>query len=380
MLLNDIIEENIKLVGCRGAKVKCILCSNTVELTNSSFHDKQKKAGDHVVFCKFCWGTLPQKEMSKKIQETNMISKYGVSNLFRTREGQERCRQRMVEKYGAANPSLVPDLKEKQLLGKQKLIGDRTISQIGARKAYETRKERYELTGAVPADKSRETCLQKYGAETYFGSSEGKMSLENFIKRYGEEGAVKYKQYCKNHAVSEEKMIKKYGENSGRERYARWKISTKQNYENFVSRWGEEDGAKKFNDFVTNFLRRTRTGSTSKISQLFFDSVCFPENPLFEEVIFNYSVDCLLPKHKIIIEFNGTFWHADPRFYKAEDKIKFTSKAGTTAQDIWKKDNTKKRFLESLGYTVMHVWEYDYYRNPQEEKSKLEELLNDRYK
>jgi endogenous inhibitor of DNA gyrase (YacG/DUF329 family) len=58
----------------------------------------------------------------------------------------------------------------------------------------------------------------------------------------------------------------------------------------------------------------------------------------------------------ILIEFNGTFWHFDPRKYKAEFNHPIFGNAG----DKWKSDNDKRESAENLGYICLTIWEDDW--------------------
>lgn len=58
----------------------------------------------------------------------------------------------------------------------------------------------------------------------------------------------------------------------------------------------------------------------------------------------------------VAFEVNGTYWHADPRFYKDED-LDERQKYGK------EKDVRKKAYLESQGYKVIYLWEYDINNN-----------------
>lgn len=58
----------------------------------------------------------------------------------------------------------------------------------------------------------------------------------------------------------------------------------------------------------------------------------------------------------IVVEYNGSFWHADPRIYKADDIIHHN----ISAQTIWDEDKRKKVQYEKLGYTVIYVWSKDF--------------------
>jgi hypothetical protein len=59
-----------------------------------------------------------------------------------------------------------------------------------------------------------------------------------------------------------------------------------------------------------------------------------------------------------IIEFNGDYWHANPKIYSATDQIR-----GTVASDIWEKDRIKLDIAHAAGFRTFVVWESDYLTN-----------------
>jgi hypothetical protein len=64
-------------------------------------------------------------------------------------------------------------------------------------------------------------------------------------------------------------------------------------------------------------------------------------------------------KHKdCIIEFNGDYWHANPKIYSSVDKIR-----GKLASEIWKRDAKKLATAEEAGFRILVVWESDYLEN-----------------
>lgn len=70
--------------------------------------------------------------------------------------------------------------------------------------------------------------------------------------------------------------------------------------------------------------------------------------------------DGIIEDEKIIIEYNGSFWHADPsRGYKDSDIIHH----GITAKEIWDRDLEKIKTYESNGYYVFTVWSDSFLMN-----------------
>lgn len=78
-----------------------------------------------------------------------------------------------------------------------------------------------------------------------------------------------------------------------------------------------------------------------------------------------YYVDFYLPDYKIIIEVYGDYWHVNPRIYD----IHGNDKNKKPLTDIQKEkiktnyDNIRKKELESYGYKVKILWEYDILRD-----------------
>ena len=60
---------------------------------------------------------------------------------------------------------------------------------------------------------------------------------------------------------------------------------------------------------------------------------------------------------KKIIEFNGNYWHMNPKIYKVTDINKTTHK---TAGEIWEYDKLKLKCAEDNGYKVLYIWEDEY--------------------
>lgn len=82
----------------------------------------------------------------------------------------------------------------------------------------------------------------------------------------------------------------------------------------------------------------------------------------------NFYYDILLKGTNIIIEYNGAYWHADPKKYKPDD-ILFDKK---TAKEIWKKDSLKKEIAIKNGYNIITIWEDEFL------EKELEEILEEK--
>lgn len=77
----------------------------------------------------------------------------------------------------------------------------------------------------------------------------------------------------------------------------------------------------------------------------------------------NYYYDIVL--NNKIIEYNGDYWHCNPKKYKKKQTIKQNGKM-TLVIDVWKKDKLKIQTAKDQGYEVLVIWESDYKANKQD--------------
>lgn len=124
-----------------------------------------------------------------------------------------------------------------------------------------------------------------------------------------------------------------------------------------------------------------KPGGTSKISKRLLHEIkkIFSFEIIVEEIFWvndetSFIPDFLIESKKIIIEFNGTYWHCDPREYES---TYFNEKKNKTAQEIWDYDQRRKEIFEKLGYKVLVVWEEDFIKDPQSVIKTLIEALSD---
>ena len=70
--------------------------------------------------------------------------------------------------------------------------------------------------------------------------------------------------------------------------------------------------------------------------------------------------DIYIPDLNMLIEFNGDYWHCNPKKYKADY---FNVKLNMTAKQIWARDAAKEKLAVKHGYEFLTIWESDYRRN-----------------
>mgnify|MGYP003338908119 FL=1 len=79
--------------------------------------------------------------------------------------------------------------------------------------------------------------------------------------------------------------------------------------------------------------------------------------PIYNKENKLYKVDILIKELNLIIEFNGSYWHTDPRLYKEDF---FMKKKKKFAKEIWQDDEKRIKNLLDMSYKVRVIWEIDY--------------------
>lgn len=70
--------------------------------------------------------------------------------------------------------------------------------------------------------------------------------------------------------------------------------------------------------------------------------------------------DIYIPDLNMLIEYNGDYWHCNPKKYKADY---FNIKVNMTAKEIWARDAAKEKLALKYGYNFLTIWESDYRNN-----------------
>jgi hypothetical protein len=95
----------------------------------------------------------------------------------------------------------------------------------------------------------------------------------------------------------------------------------------------------------------------SKFQRKVFDSILVEfSDAKLEEYLPDVQkcVDIYIPSIKKVIECHGDYWHCNPECFLP---IYYNESTHLTAQEMWDKDNKKKKILEDAGYIVEIIWE-----------------------
>jgi G:T-mismatch repair DNA endonuclease (very short patch repair protein) len=76
-----------------------------------------------------------------------------------------------------------------------------------------------------------------------------------------------------------------------------------------------------------------------------------------------------IPKYNLLIEYNGDYWHCNPKKYEADY---YNKKKNKTAKEIWEYDKNKLYLAKKYDYNCIVIWETDYKKN----KNIIKEIFN----
>jgi len=231
-----------------------------------------------------------------------------------------------------------------------------------------------------------------------------KINKEKYISLYGEEiGTEKWMDKKEKSKITLSNLIRVHGEIEGP---SRWDIYLKkQKYSNSNEGLIENHGQKgydliefrknlysyKIDKFIETNDYKYINKFYSKSSQDFFWSIynLLPQN-LKDKCYFKelnnefvvaknrqcYLYDFVISNINFCIEFNGDFWHANPKNYIESDLI-----LNKKASDIWEHDSKKINFLKlERNIDCLIVWESDWKINKHNTIENILSIINKRIK
>lgn len=284
-----------------------------------------------------------QSDIIKEKIKTSCLLKYGVDNYSKTDNYIIKRKMTSLEKYGVDDYSKTDEYKIR----------------------------------------SKNTCLEKYGVSSYTKTKECKEKIiETSIKKYNANHYSESKEYSKNRKkVTREKYTKILNDkNLG-------KINSHNKDEvNYHCNICNNDCVINFNIFrarllycntnpclICNPIEKQYSAKEKEI--LKYIKTFYIEDIIENDknVLNGLELDIYIPKLKIGIEFDGTYWHADKRFYKKDDKINFKY----TAEEIWKHDAYKDYLRENKNIKLIRIKEYDYDINKNKIFKKLRNIIDE---
>lgn len=76
--------------------------------------------------------------------------------------------------------------------------------------------------------------------------------------------------------------------------------------------------------------------------------------------------DFCIPSLSLLIEYQGDYWHANPRKYAPGTTLNIVRRGPVRVEDIWGRDELRRQSAISAGYGVVVIWEMDYKKGGRE--------------
>lgn len=282
----------------------------------------------------------------------------------------------------------------------------------------------YPNAKVVDPDVAKQCAVTLKKLKEKYGDEEGQIRWDNYRRKQSYTNSFEHKlktkgwtidefnSYNKSRASTLENFINRYGEDDG---LVKWNIyCERQRYtttvEYFKSKYGNEEGLVKWKKFCINRGKSTDIHFISQKYNVNFEgaeqilSERFSNPPFVSELekkfvgellsiigndvytyktkqfcIWSFELNCPFfyditsPKNKKIIEFNGDYWHCNPKIY-TEDFVVLQS--GKTAKEIWERDRLKRKSAEQRGFTLLEIWEEEYIKFPSLTLKKIKEWWN----
>lgn len=124
-------------------------------------------------------------------------------------------------------------------------------------------------------------------------------------------------------------------------------------------------GSSMYEKQVVRFLKTIYSGKIEENNRTVL-------TPSIEKTWINpHEIDIWIPDLNYAIEFNGTYHHADPRFFKENDIVK----GNFLAKDVWKSDNIKIEAFNKLNIEYSIIWQYDWTQDQNKIKNNIKNKL-----
>ena len=382
----------------------CTCCNNPVKW------DKRNKK--YLETCsKECFVKYSKSDIIKdKIKQTN-IQKYGAETYSQTKEGKLKQQKTCLEKYGVDNPAKASDYKEK---------------------SKKTCLEKYGVDNSAKIvnykEKTRNTCLQKYGVEHYTQTEKYKEAVREYnLQKYGIEYPFKSNEFKEK---SKQKCLQKYGVDNP----AKASDYKEKTQKTCLKKYG-----KKYYSQTNEYLSKFKTLYIQKLKDdgyydigyrvisynknksyklycphckqnfiisninyysrhLANQEICTNCNPLIkfyscgEKEVLSYvssiydgvilendrtiikpkELDIYLPELHLAIEYNGDYWHANPKYYSEDHII-----GEVPAKTVWKEDRQKINRCIKAGIELLVIWEDDWTNRREQVQFELNNIITE---
>ncbi len=289
-------------------------------MKNPSIKAKQKQS----LFKKF---GVTNPSLSNDIQQKKIktcIKNFGVSFPFQSKVVQDKSKITNIKNFGYENPSQSPIIKQKKLdtFNSGDFVAKRNIQQQQTRK---TNLDRFDV----------EYYVQKHISKKSLTILNSKELITELLQKYS------FTEIAFQLKVSYKTVLSRYHFYNPK----KFLIKGTSSYETEISSWLTEQNIK----FIAKNRSILTDNTLGKLSK---------------------ELDFYLPEFQVGIEFQGTYWHMDPRKYNSTDINKVTK---LSASQTWERDNYKYNLCHWHGILLIIIWQLDWDLN----KNKIkEQILN----
>jgi hypothetical protein len=251
-----------------------------------------------------------------KLQKT-CLKKYGATNpLSKGTIPYTKRNNSVKEKYGVANVFQIEDIKKR--------ITETILEKYGVKRVTNGKKLSETIALRTPEqwknilEKKIKICQAKWGSDYWMQTEEGKKKCSKIQKKLWQ-----------NKTSEEMEIISQTHKKL-------WQNKTQEEKDAIIKRLANIT-VSKLEIRVEKILTTWRLGYTH--------SFCLK----FKQ--FDFKIG------KILLEVNGDFYHANPKYYKENDIIPVAGTKNLTAKQLWDKDKRKKLMAEKSNYIVKYIWE-----------------------
>lgn len=319
-------------------------------------------------------------DVIKKREET-MIKKYGVAYSIQNPKSNQKRIKTVIERYGYDSASKSDIIKKKMAKTNLEKYGS-VVSQGNPKvrsKTHQTNLKRYgtkEYGASLECKKkSKKTCNERYGTDYYMLTKNFESIRKPFISTPEKYKSLTERNFRK--ILENDEMTHNYT-------YVRYDTNVKKHIlkcHNCNNTF--EIGSLLYRiRFNHNHVICTNCNPINKpisIQEKEFGN--YLKSIYDKEIIENtrsiinpYELDYYFPDLRLAIEYNGNYWHANPKYY-SEDEIIDIKGIEYFVKDIWKRDQRKLEYCNDKNITLITIWEDDWINNTNETKKLVKDYL-----
>lgn len=251
--------------------------------------------------------------------------KYGVDNAFQSNEIKETIKRTMIERHGVENASQSKIIQDKKKLTCQKHYGvDVPLKSKDIRdKVRNTNRERYGGNAPMCSEhvkqKMRKTSEERYGGIGMASAELAQKTITKTIELYDKTPIQILHESSISISITKSKLEIELGE---------------------------------------------------YIKAIYHGDVQFNVRSILQS---KKELDIWIPERRIAIEFNGDYWHMNPKLYSESD---YNSNIRMTAKQKWEYDELKINECQKMGIELIVVWEHDWVHDKEQVKESLQKRIS----